>query len=135
MPFFQCIGPITGKGSKKAKAHCGFDINRGIPSKIYLTDGNGGERPFVSQILSKGQTGVLDRGYQSHHDFDQLQEEEKHFACRIKSKTTRTVIQENAVEAGSHIFYDAVVLLGTSGQNQTVRPVRVVGYQVAGVKY
>ena len=32
------------KGSKKAKAHCGFDINRGIPSKIYLTDGNGGER-------------------------------------------------------------------------------------------
>ncbi|HKJ97837.1 MAG TPA: IS4 family transposase [Desulfotignum sp.] len=123
------------KGSKKAKAHCGFDINRGIPSKIYLTDGNGGERPFVSQILSKGQTGVLDRGYQSHHDFDQLQEEEKHFACRIKSKTTRTVIQENAVEAGSHIFYDAVVLLGTPGQNQTVRPVRVVGYQVAGVKY
>jgi len=123
------------KGSKKAKAHCGFDINSGIPRKIFLTDGNGGERPFVSEILSKGQTGVMDRGYQSHHDFDLLQEEEKHFVCRIKAITTRTVLQENAVEAGSDIFYDAVVLLGTPGQNQTVRPIRVVGYKIAGVKY
>jgi len=123
------------KGSKKAKAHCGFDINSGIPRKIFLTDGNGGERPFVSEILSKGQTGVMDRGYQSHHDFDLLQEEEKHFVCRIKAITTRTVLQENAVEAGSHIFYDAVVLLGTPGQNQTVRPIRVVGYKIAGIKY
>jgi hypothetical protein len=49
------------KGSKKAKVHCGFDINRGIPSKIFLTDGNGGERPFESKILSKDQTGVMDR--------------------------------------------------------------------------
>jgi len=30
------------KNSKKAKAHCGFDINRGIPNKIFLTDGNSG---------------------------------------------------------------------------------------------
>lgn len=123
------------KGSKKAKVHCGFDVNRGIPSKIFLTDGNEGERPFVSKILSKGQTGVMDRGYQSHKDFDQLQKEGKHFVCRIKTKTTRTVLQENAVDAGGHIFYDSLVLLGIPGQNQTVRPVRVVGYQIAGVKY
>ena len=74
------------KNSKKAKAHCGFDINRGIPNKIFLTDGNGGERPFVSRIISKGQTGVMDRGYQSHKDFDLLQEENKHFVCRIKNR-------------------------------------------------
>jgi len=37
------------KNSKKAKAHCGFDINHGIPNKIFLTDGNGGERPFVTR--------------------------------------------------------------------------------------
>ena len=39
------------KGSKKAKVHLGFDLNRSIPRKIFLTDGNGAERPFVSQIL------------------------------------------------------------------------------------
>ncbi len=123
------------KGSKKAKAHCGFDINHGIPNKIFLTEGNGAERPFVPKILSKGQTGVMDRGYQSHHDFDLLQAQGKHFVCRIKAKTTRTVIDTHEVNADSYIFYDALVLLGTPNQNQTKMPVRVVGYKIAGVKY
>jgi hypothetical protein len=123
------------KGAKKAKAHCGFNINHGIPNKIFLTDGNGGERPFVTRILSKGQTGVMDRGYQSHKDFDLLQEQGKHFVCRIKSKTTRTIIEKHDVNSDSYIFYDALVLLGTPNQNQTEKPVRVVGYEISGVKY
>ena len=123
------------KNSKKAKAHCGFDINHGIPNKIFLTEGNGGERPFVTRILSKGQTGVMDRGYQSHKDFDLLQEESKHFVCRIKARTTRTIVTQNAIKPDSHVFYDALVLLGTPNQNQTKNPVRVVGYEISGVKY
>lgn len=65
------------KGSKKAKGHFGFDINHQIPTKVHLTDGNGPERPFVSVMLSKGQTGIMDRGYQSHKVFDLLQKEKK----------------------------------------------------------
>ena len=123
------------KGAKKAKGHFGFDVNHKIPLKIYLTDGNGGERPFVRSILKKGQTGIMDRGYQSHKNFDILQDENKHFVCRIKAKTTRTIIKEHTVDPDSYIFYDAMVLLGTSGVNQTQKPVRVVGYKIAGVKY
>lgn len=123
------------KNSKKAKAHCGFDINHGIPNKIFLTEGNGGERPYVSRILSKGQTGVMDRGYQSHKVFDLLQEENKHFVCRIKARTTRTIVKQNDITPDSYIFYDALVLLGTPNQNQTKNPVRVVGYNIAGIKY
>jgi len=62
-------------GNKKAKTHIGFDINRGIPKKIFLTDGKGSERPFVSQILKLGETGSLDRGYQSHKNFDLLHDD------------------------------------------------------------
>lgn len=123
------------KGSKKAKAHCGFDINHGIPNKIFLTDGKEGERPFVTRILSEGQTGVMDRGYQSHRDFDLLQGENKHFVCRIKTRTTRTIIEQLDINPDSHVFYDALVLLGTPGQSQTKVPVRVVGYGISGVKY
>lgn len=123
------------KGAKKAKGHFGFDINHKVPMKVYLTDGNGAERPFVSSILSKGQTGIMDRGYQSHKDFDLLQNENKHFVCRIKAITTRTVIRQNPVDSDSHVFYDTVVLLGTPGVNQTREPVRVVGYTIAGVNY
>ena len=124
------------KGSKKAKGHFGFNINQGIPAKVFLTEGNGSERPFVSLILSPGQTGVMDRGYQSHKNFDQFQIEGKHFVCRIKISTTRTLIQENPVDKeNSYVFYDAVVLLGTPAVNQTEKPVRVVGYEVDGIKY
>jgi len=123
------------KGSKKAKVHLGFDLNRSIPRKIFLSDGNGAERPFVSMILSPGQTGVMDRGYQAHDRFDQWQEEGKHFVCRIKAITRKKHIKGNEINPESNIFYDAIVLLGTPGVNQTKKPLRLVGYTVDGTKY
>lgn len=122
-------------GSKKAKVHVGFDINRAIPSKIFLTDGNEGERPFVSMILSPGQTGVMDRGYQCHKSFDRWQTEGKHFVCRIKANTKKTCIRSNEIPSNSIVFYDSVVLLGTPNINQTQKQVRVVGYRVDNIDY
>jgi len=58
------------EGSKKAEVHVGFDINHSIPSWIFLADGKEGERPYASQITDNGQTGVLDRSYQYHENFD-----------------------------------------------------------------
>ena len=123
------------KGAKKAKIHLGFDLNRGIPRKIFLTDGKGAERPFVSIILSPGQTGVLDRGYQAHDLFDLWQEKKKHFVCRIKASTKKTCIEAKEINLESNVFYDAIVLLGTPGVNQTKKPIRLVGYIVDGTKY
>lgn len=122
-------------GSKKAKVHIGFDLNRGIPKNIFLTDGKGDERPFVSQILAPGETGVMDRYYQRHKSFDEWQAEGKHFICRIKESTTKTEIRKNDVQPGGIVFYDAVVLLGTQYVNRTEREVRLVGYRVADVDY
>ena len=122
-------------GAKKAKVHIGFDLNHGIPKKIFLTDGKGDERPFVSQILAPGETGVMDRYYQRHKSFDEWQTEGKHFICRIKESTTKTEIRKNDVQPGGIVFYDAVVLLGTQYVNRTEKEVRLVGYRVANVDY
>lgn len=122
-------------GSKKAKTHIGFDLNRFIPSKIYLTDGKADERPFVSQILSPGQTGVMDRYYQCHKNFDLWQAEGKHFVCRIRANTKKTSILIHAVQSGSIVFHDGIALLGTPGVNRTQTPVRVVGYRVEDHEY
>jgi hypothetical protein len=122
-------------GAKKAKVHLGFDVNRGIPAKIFLTNGKGDERPFVSQILSPGQTGILDRYYQCHKNFDQWQTQNKHFVCRIKANTKKTVISTHELKPGGIVFYDAIVLLGTQNVNQTEKHVRLVGYTVNSVNY
>ncbi len=123
------------KSSKKAKVHLGFNVNNSIPQKIFLTNGKGDERPFVSKILTPGQTGIMDRYYQCHKDFDSWQTEGKHFVCRIKKATIKTVIQAMPVSLGSIVFYDATVLLGTPNVSQTKKPVRLVGYRVDGKKY
>jgi hypothetical protein len=123
------------KGARKAKVHLGFDLNRSIPRKIFLSDGKGAERPFATMILSPGQTGVMDRGYQAHDLFDLWQEEKKYFICRIKAGTKKTCIEAKEINPDSNIFYDAIVLLGTPGVNQTKKPVRVVGYIVDGINY
>ena len=123
------------KGSKKAKVHVGFDLNRSIPKKIFLSDGKEAERPFVERILAPGETGVMDRGYQSHKLFDVWQGEGKHFICRIKASTEKTIVRTNDIQPDNIVFFDAVVLLGTSGINQTEKELRLVGYRVAGVDY
>ena len=121
--------------SKKAKLHLGFDLNHGIPNKLFLTEGIGAERPFVSRIIEPGQTGVLDRGYQAHHLFDQWQLDGCHFVCRIKESTHKEIIEQFPVKENSHVFFDAIVLLGTPDVNQTKKPIHLVGYNIEGKTY
>jgi hypothetical protein len=121
--------------TKKAKIHLGFDINRGIPGKVCLTDGKGDEGSLVPQLLSPGQTGVMDRNYQCYHHFDLWQGNGLHFVCRIKAASIKTCLETYAVPEGGPVFYDALVRLGAPTAKQTQRPVRVVGYRVDGKAY
>jgi len=120
---------------KKAKVHVGFDINRGIPSKIFMTDGKQVERRFVEKIIGKGETAVMDRGYQCNKDFDQWQADEIQFVCRIQKRTTKTIIRQLDVQANSIVFYDAIVRLGSRGLTLAEKELRLVGYHVDGKEF
>lgn len=120
------------KGVQKAKVHLGFNLNQSVPEKVFLSKGKADERPFVSQLIKPGQTGVMDRGYQCHKQFDQWQREEKHFVCRIKKSTHKTILQENPVIADSIVFLDVKAFLGLQATSLTEMPVRVIGYSVKG---
>lgn len=123
------------KASKKAKTHIGFDLNKGVPTNIFLTDGKGAERPFVDQILQQGETVVSDRGYQSHTDFDNLQNAGKYFVTRIRENTIKICIESYDTDPKGIVFYDAKVLLGKQNISQTKIPLRLVGYTIAGKNY
>jgi hypothetical protein len=123
------------KNDKKAKVHLGFDLNQSVPRKIYLSDGKAGERPFAMQILSPGQTGVMDRGYQCHKNFDLWQDQNIYFLCRIQDKTAKKIIRKDPVAPNSMFFFDGLVLLGVRGKNMSEKPLRLVGYKIAGKTY
>lgn len=123
------------KGAKKAKVHLGFNINQSIPGKIFFTNGKGDERPFVSRILFPGQTGVMDRYYQCHKNFDLWQEEGKYFVCRIKARTKKNLIEAQEIASDGIVFYDAIVLLGTPSVSQTTKELRLVGYRIGHAEY
>ena len=86
-------------------------------------------------MFDEGQTGVMDRGYQSHNRFDQWQQDGIMFMCRIKASTKKTIVKKNSVPPDSIVFFDATVVLGTTENNKTKEPLRVVGYEVDRVKY
>ena len=113
----------------KAKVHMGFDLNRSIPRKLYLTEGKGAERPFVGCILESGQTGVVDRGYQDHTRFDEWIGEEKHFVARLKNNTKWEVLEKLPFDKDSKVFFFAMVQLGDENHGMQ-HPVYLVGFRV-----
>ena len=120
---------------KKAKVHVGFDINCGFPRKVCLTNCKVDERPYANQLLEKGQTGVMDRNYQKYEMFDRWQEQEKHFVCRIRYDACKTVLKSNEIKSESIVFYDSIVLLGSTNANQIKKPVRLVAYRIKNKEY
>ena len=56
-------------------------------------------------MLSPGQTGVGDRGYQKHVLFDLLQVEGKSFVIRIKAGTNKTPIKKHEVNPDCIVFF------------------------------
>ena len=114
------------ESSNKAKVHLGFDLNRSIPCKLYLTEGKEAERPFVTCILEPGQTGLLDRGYQDHERFDEWIDDEKHFVARLKNNTKWDIIEKLPFNKGGKIFFFAKVWLGDEN-HKMLHPVYLVG--------
>jgi len=118
----------------KVKVHLTFDINHSIPRKIILTEGKAPERPVADEQLQKGQTSVMDRGYQDHSRFDSWTDEGKYFVCRIKCNTQKTVIKELPVPPKSNIIFFAEVYIGDLN-HRTQHTVRLVGYKVGRTLY
>ena len=126
---------------RKAKLHFGFDLNGAIPRKIFLSDGKAAERPFVSLLLEKGQTGVMDRGYQEHARFDAWINDEKHFVVRVKKNIQYHILERLAFQPRAYqprgeatISFFAKVLLGDENHQMT-HPVFLVGFSACGKAY
>ena len=113
------------------KAHTQFDIQRHVPVKITITDGNGDERQVLADNLESGRIYVKDRGYASLALFQQILDNDSSFVCRVRDNAVYECLEDfkltpDAVAAG--IVFDKRVRLGSTDKTikQLSVPVRLI---------
>ena len=119
------------KDQMAIKAHTQFDIQKHVPVKITITDGNGDERQTLADNLESGRIYVKDRGYASLALFRQILDSNSSFVCRIRDNAVYECLEEfeltdDALTAG--IIFDKKVRLGSNDKtkNQLPVPVRLI---------
>ena len=113
------------------KAHTQFDIEKYVPIKITITQGNASEIEVLAKNLEPGRIYVKDRGYVSFSLFTQILQAGSSFICRLKEKSVYECLQEyeltpDALAAG--IVFDKKVRLGCRERvrRQLAVPVRLI---------
>jgi hypothetical protein len=94
------------------KIHTHFELLKGVPVRMDLTDGNGNEREVLEAHLQKDRVYVMDRGYAKFLLFKRIIDIGSSFVCRIRDNSVFDVAQERelskeALDAG--IVRDAIV--------------------------
>lgn len=113
------------------KAHTQFDIEKHVPVKITITQGNAGETEVLAQNLEPGRIYVKDRGYASLALFEQILGAGSSFVCRVRDNCVYECLQDyeltaDALAAG--IVFDKKVRLGSNRKTkeQLSVPVRLI---------
>ena len=52
--------------------HLAFEVLRGVPVKVSVTEGNGSEKNELRKMLEAGRLYVVDRGYAEYQLFQEI---------------------------------------------------------------
>ena len=111
--------PQTAKLKAKFRLHTQFDLERGVPIRIDVTEGIGkgaaDERAVLARTLESGHCYVKDRGYAKFQLFNEIVATGSSYVCRLRDNSRYEIEQDRPlvtedVEAG--IVLDAIVCLG-----------------------
>jgi len=129
------VDPRAAKAKAKWRLHTQFDLERGVPIRIDLTEGNAGgqadEKAVLQGALDKGHCYVADRGYAKFALFNAIVATKSSYVCRLRDNS-RYAVEENRplatedIEAG--IVLDAMVCLGEykGAKDRPDHPLRLV---------
>lgn len=113
------------------KAHTQFDIQKYVPVKITITEGNCDEKEVLADNLEEGRIYVKDRGYASLALFQQILDKRSSFVCRMKDNIVYECLQEfkltpDAEAAG--IVFDKKIRWGCNDKTkkQLAVPIRLI---------
>jgi hypothetical protein len=113
------------------KAHAQFDLQKHVPIKITITEGNGGEIEVLANELESGRIYVKDRGYASLALFQKILDNESSFVCRLRDNAVYELLDEHDLTNDAKdaaIVFDRKVRLGRSAKTKKMLsvPVRLI---------
>lgn len=113
---------------KAVKAHMQFDLEKHVPIKMTLTDGNGNENTVLEQNLEPGRIYVADRGYAKYELLHKILTAQSSFVCRLRDNAIYQCLQEQELSEdalAANIVFDRQVRLGGHAKTQEQLPVPV----------
>jgi hypothetical protein len=115
---------------RAAKMHLQFEVLRGIPVAVTVTDGNASEVAQLRRTLQAGRLYVLDRGYAEYQLFQDIHDADSSFIGRLRDNAVWTLVEERPVSAAAQaagVRSDRVVWLGGPQSGRVFhQPVRVL---------
>lgn len=115
---------------RAAKMHVHFEVLRGIPVAVTVTDGNAAEVVQLRRTLQAGRLYVIDRGYAEYQLFQDIHDAGSAFVGRLRDNAVWTVVAERPVSAAARaagVRSDRVVWLGGPQSGRVLhQPVRVL---------
>jgi hypothetical protein len=115
---------------RAAKMHVQFEVLRGIPTKVTVTEGTGSETEQLRRTLRRGLLYAIDRGYAEYQLFQDIIDAKSSFIGRIRENAVWQLIEERPLTAedrAAGVVRDLVVWLGGDQSGAVFKqPLRVV---------
>jgi len=115
---------------KAAKLHLEFDLLKGVPTQVALTDGNANEKTVLRNKLSSGKIYVLDAGYAQYSLLEDILKAQSSFVCRLRDNAVWETLSQKELsqqDRNTGIQRDLIVRLGSkTKQDELSIPVRVI---------
>ena len=111
------------------KVHCQYEILKGVPVDIEVTDANANEKAVLAANLQSDRIYVMDRGYAKYGLLQEIVNIKSSFVCRIRDNAIYQTIEDKdltdkAVEEG--IVFDRTVELGGETAETKLKNIRIV---------
>ena len=101
--FLRCLPRMTWalfrqKTTNRAvRMHLHFDVQRGIPADLDITDARSSEKKVLRRRIQPGMLYVIDRGYIDYSLYQDIHDGKSFFVARLKDNSTYQVLSERAL--------------------------------------
>jgi hypothetical protein len=112
------------ENNRAAKMHVQFEVLRGIPTKVTVTEGTGAETEQLRRNLVAGLLYAIDRGYAEYQLFQDILDAKSSFIGRIRDNAVWRVVEERKLTArdrAAGVVRDCVVWLGCAQSSKALK--------------